>query len=306
MTDRWAGRRYRSALFVPGDQPHMLSRAQVRGADLLVLDLEDGVHHEMKHTARENLRRLLRDGMPGPSRVYVRLNPVEGGGEEDLEVLTGSMVDGLVIPKVDRPEDLAWARDGLERLNPRCRESGPTLIPLVESVGGLLHLEQLLAVDAPIEAVALGGEDFAADLGVRRSPEGMELLFPRAWISLWARQAGVAAIDGIFTDPGDVGGLVRETRSALQLGFSGKLLIHPAQIHPVHGVFEPSDEDIAWAVSVARAMDVAVASGKGVALVNGKMVDQPILKLAQAILLREEHCRGGARPSESPGEPLRA
>jgi citrate lyase subunit beta / citryl-CoA lyase len=268
-------------LFVPADRPDMLAKAQRLGADALLIDLEDAIVPEAKPAARQRLAQLLRDvRLAGPSTVCVRINAIDEGAYEDLAVLARCRVDAVVLPKAARPAELAQARAAVdERLG---QDTG--LVPQIESAAGVLALAELVQV-AGVDAIAFGGEDFCVDLGVARSEDSLELLAPRALLALHACAAGLPAIDTVWTAISDEAGLVREARTARQLGFSGKLLIHPAQIEPVRRVFTPSEQELAWARAVLSTR-LQADSEIGVHVVGGKMVDAPVLAQAERILAR--------------------
>jgi citrate lyase subunit beta/citryl-CoA lyase len=266
-----------TVLFVPADRPAMLDRAQERGADAVLVDLEDAVARDAKAPARAALReRLSAGGLAGPSAVCVRINAVDEGAQDDVEALAGLAIDALVLPKAAGAADVAAVRAVLDGLG----GASIGLIPQVESARGILGLGQLAAA-APITAIALGGEDLCVDLGVARGADSLELLVPRALVALHARALGLAAIDTVYTAIGDEAGLVREARVARQLGFSGKLLIHPAQVEPVRRAFAPSAEQVAWAEGV-----LGGGVGGGARVLDGAMVDAPVLAQAQRILSR--------------------
>jgi citrate lyase subunit beta/citryl-CoA lyase len=274
-------RKWQTVLFVPADRPDMLAKAQRLGADALLIDLEDAVAPEAKLTARQRLAELLRDvRLAGPSAVCVRVNGFGEGAQEDLAALAGCCVDAVVLPKAGRQTELRRVRVAIdERLG---EETG--LVPQVESATGVLAAAELVQVEG-VGAIAFGGEDFCVDLGVARSEDSLELLAPRALLALHACAAGVPAIDTVWTAISDESGLVREARVARQLGFSGKLLIHPSQIEPVRRVFRPSEQELEW----ARAVLSTRAQGDGavgVHVVEGKMVDAPVLAQAERILAR--------------------
>lgn len=274
-------RRWQTVLFVPADRPDMLVKAQRLGADALLIDLEDAVAAEAKEAARQRLAELLRDvRLAGPSAVCVRVNAIGEGADDDLAALAGCRVDAVVLPKASRPVELAQARTAVdERLG---ETTG--LVPQVESAAGVLAVAQLAEV-AGVDAIAFGGEDFCVDLGVCRSEDSTELLLPRALLALQACAAGLPAIDTVWTAIADEAGLEREARTARQLGFSGKLLIHPSQIEPVRRVFAPSEQELEWARAVLSTR--SQASGEvGVHVVDGKMVDAPVLAQAERILAR--------------------
>jgi citrate lyase subunit beta/citryl-CoA lyase len=264
-------------LFVPGDRPEMLAKAHTRGADAIVVDLEDAVAADAKASARERLGEQLAGDTPhaGSAAVCVRINAVGEGADDDLAALAGLPIDALVVPKAASPDELSRVRAAVD---PRV-----ALIAQVESACGIVALQEL--VDVPgLAALALGGEDLSVDLGVTRSEASLELLVPRALVALHARAAGLAAIDTVYTRLDDEPGLVREAGTARQLGFSGKLVIHPAQVQPVRRVFAPSGQEIAWARGVLDSG--ALDAGAGVRVVDGVMVDAPVMAQAVRILSR--------------------
>ncbi|HEV7943092.1 MAG TPA: CoA ester lyase [Solirubrobacteraceae bacterium] len=279
MVERPDPRGWQTILFVPADQPEMLEKAQSRGADAILVDLEDAIAPSGKPAARRALAGQLRAGaLAGDGAVCVRVNAVGEGVEEDLAALAGCQLDAVMLPK-------ATGRDDVERvraeIDTRLAASPATgLIPQVESVAGILQLGELATVHG-VSALAFGGEDFCVDLGVARSDDSLELFLPRALLALHARNHGLPAFDTVYTAIADEAGLVREATAARQLGFSGKLLIHPAQIAAVREVFAPSEEELAWARRV-----LTPAGGGGVRVVDGKMVDAPVLAQAERILTR--------------------
>jgi citrate lyase subunit beta/citryl-CoA lyase len=273
---------WRTILFVPADRPEMLVKAQRRGADAILIDLEDAIPTRAKAHARRVAREQLADGaLTGPSALCVRINAVGEGGVTDLRALAGLHIDAVVVPKAVDASALLRVRDELDDV--LADGEDVALIPQVESARGIVQLAELTSATR-IAAIALGGEDLCVDLGVSRSEKSLELLVPRALVSLHAHALGLAAIDTVYTAIDDEPGLVREATVARQLGFSGKLLIHPAQIEPVRRVFAPSKADVDWARRVL-ADDDAV---EGVRVVDGRMVDAPVIAQAERILGRAQ------------------
>jgi citrate lyase subunit beta / citryl-CoA lyase len=283
MAERRDPRGWQTILFVPADRPDMLAKAQGRGADALLVDLEDAIAPDGKAAARRTLAERVRDGaLAGPSAICVRVNAVGEGAEADLAALAGARIDAIVLPKAAEPAAVEQVRAGIDALIADGKAAA--LIPQVESVRGVLCAERLAATPG-VTALAFGGEDLCVDLGVARSEGSLELLVPRALVALHARAHDLPAIDTVYTAIGDEAGLVREATTARQLGFSGKLLIHPAQIEPVRRVFAPSDDELAWARRVLA--PAAGESGRGVRVVDGKMVDAPVIAQAERILARQ-------------------
>jgi citrate lyase subunit beta/citryl-CoA lyase len=277
-------RGWRTLLFVPADRPDMLAKAASRGADAIVVDLEDAIAPSAKAAARAALATHLREGvLADAAAVCVRVNAIGEGAEDDLAALAGCDLDAVMLPKVARCEVVEQARRAIDAGFEDSESIG--LVPQIESVRGILGLESL-ARTAGVSAVAFGGEDFCVDLGVARSEESLELLVPRALLGLHAHDAGLPAIDTVYTAIDDEVGLVREATIARQLGLSGKLLIHPAQVAPVRRVFTPSEEELAWARRVLATQSNGGGEDVGVHVVDGKMVDAPVIAQAERIVAR--------------------
>jgi citrate lyase subunit beta/citryl-CoA lyase len=281
---RTAVRDWRTLLFVPADRPEMLAKAAGRGADAIVVDLEDAVAPGAKRSARASLAACLDDGaLSASTPVCVRINPLGEGGEEDLVALAGQRLDAVMLPKAAGRDVVGQARKAIDSGFEGGERVG--LIPLVESASGILDVGSLARVEG-VSAVAFGGEDFCVHLGVERSAESLELLMPRALIGLHACDAGLPAFDTVYTAIDDEAGLVKEARTARQLGFSGKLLIHPGQVEPVRRAFTPSEEELAWARRVLATQSEVGEGDVGVHVLDGKMVDAPVVARAERILAR--------------------
>jgi len=273
-------RGWTTVLFVPADRPGMLAKAQTRGADAILVDLEDAIPLPGKAEARAALREAASDGtLEGPAAVCVRINAVGEGCDEDLEALADLTVDAVMLPKAASMHDVRAARWALDRFL-----ADPELVALVPQVESARAVANLGPVTTdPIDGLAFGGEDFCVDLGVTRSDDSVELLLPRALVALHACARGVAAIDTVYSAIGDEAGLIREATLARQLGFTGKLLVHPSQVEPVRRVFTPSDEQVEWA---RRILASGEEDASGVRVVDGRMVDAPVIAQAERILAK--------------------
>jgi citrate lyase subunit beta/citryl-CoA lyase len=155
---------------------------------------------------------------------------------------------------------------------------------MVETALGVLQAYDMARASPRVRALCLGGEDLARDLGAVRTSEGQELAYARAHVVLAARAAGVLAVDTVYTNLADLDGLLAEARRMRQLGYSGKLLIHPAQIEPVHRAFAPSQEEVAYARRVLEAFEAAEGRGEGVIALDGQMIDAPVVARAREVL----------------------
>lgn len=266
----------RSVLFSPGDQPELLRKAPESGADVVVFDLEDAVSPANKQAGREAVASVVTDPAFDPDcEVCVRV----GDARADLDVLTGKSlrVDLFMLPKAETAADVTELR-GL------CSEYGidRPVCALCETAAGVLNAKTIAAAE-PTAAVAFGAEDLAADIGANRTTEGTEVLYAREHVVLAASAADIDAIDTVFTAIDDTDGLTKETTFARDLGYDGKMAIHPAQIPVINDAFTPSDEQIEWA---KRVLDARETHDGGVFRVDEEMIDAPLIARAETILDR--------------------
>ncbi|MFC3674284.1 HpcH/HpaI aldolase/citrate lyase family protein [Ferrovibrio xuzhouensis] len=279
---------YRSYLFVPADSPRKLARAAESGADAVILDLEDAVAPANKAAARTGAARFLTQ--PAPMARFVRVNGLTTKlTEDDVAATAAAGPDGYVLPKCEGPDDI----EALAALI--ARHGGTESIGIMaigtETVRGLRRLMREDWSHPRLTALTWGGEDLSADMGAERNRDeaGMYLgpfQMARDQTLLAAIEAGVSAVDAVFTDFRDEAGLMREARAAKALGFTGKMAIHPAQVPVIHAAFRPEPAEVDWARAVIAALDV---TGEGVASLNGVMLDRPHLVRAHKIL--ERHAR---------------
>jgi citrate lyase subunit beta/citryl-CoA lyase len=271
----------RSVLFSPGDQPDLLRKAPDAGADTVVFDLEDAVAPERKADARRDVATVLTDASFDPScEVCVRVNADVSTAAADLDaVLEGDpRLDAVMVPKAESATDVRTIADLLA-------EHGAALpvIALCESARGVLHAEDIAATPA-VDAVAFGAEDLAADVGATRTEGSEEVSHARQHVVLAAAAADVDAIDTVFTDIEATDRLAEETGVAVQLGYDGKMAIHPAQVDVINEAFTPDPETVEWAERVLEAREAA--DGRGVFRVDGEMIDAPLVARAERVMER--------------------
>ncbi|WP_074792543.1 HpcH/HpaI aldolase/citrate lyase family protein [Haloferax larsenii] len=273
----------RSVLFSPGDRPELMRKAPSSGADVLVFDLEDAVAPGRKAEARAAVGNLLADdGFDPDAEVTVRVNPGEAGLEDIAAVCETHPPDALVVPKATDGTDVTNVAAAAREVGADC-----PVIPIVESAAGVLAAPEIAA--APdTTAVIFGAEDFAADVGATRTDEGTEVLYARERVVVATAAADVDAIDTLHVDYHDEEGLRKDARFGRELGYDGKLAIHPAQVGPINEAFSPDPEDVTWAKKVLRARDEANADDRGVFGVDGEMIDAPLIKQAENILDRAD------------------
>lgn len=273
-------RTLRSLLFMPGNNPGMLISGDVLGADALIFDLEDAVSLAEKDAARALVLESLKNVERRRSLVSVRINPLDSPyWQEDLRLILEGKPDALVVPKAT-PE-------ALSEIFVFCQAHKltlPTVWPLLESPQAIVSLAAFKESPLAISALLLGGEDYAASLGVSRTADSLELLYARTALLTHAKAFGWQAIDTPFTDTNDTDGMLRHAQFAKKLGFDGVLAIHPGQVSVIQDVYRPTEEDVRWAETVLSLNEEAKAEGLGVFSYEGKMVDRPILLRAERIV----------------------
>ncbi len=277
---------YRSVLYVPASNARALAKAQEVAADAVILDLEDAVAPSAKDLARQQLVALLRaPGAMGSKRCLVRVNGQDTPwGAADLASLAQLRCDGVVLPKVERPESVLQCR---EHLRPE-----QSLWLMIETPRGVQRVDDLCIAAPSIAGLILGSTDLAAALRARPGTARTPLLYAMQRIVCAARAAGIVAIDGIHRDLDDEEGLRIACEQGREMGFDGKSLIHPKSIAMANAVFSPSVEDCANAERVIAAVTAASEAGCGVAVVDGRLIEhmhvaeaERVLALAQAIAL---------------------
>jgi citrate lyase subunit beta/citryl-CoA lyase len=277
----------RSALYVPGDAADKLAKALTKGADELIVDLEDAVPQSGKEAARATVASWLDGLAPGTARprLWLRINP-GAQGHEDLRAVVAPGLTGVCVAKAEDPADLAELDALLTSLEKERSLPDPLqLIPLLES-GEALFRARELARSARVTRLQLGEADLAADLGVTPSPDGRELLWARSQVVAASAAARISPpIAPVSTDFRDLDALRESTESLRRLGFWGRACIHPAQIPVVHEVFTPSEEELAKARDIVARYDEALSTGSGVCLdASGRLIDEAVVRSARRLL----------------------
>ena len=279
----------RSLLFVPGDSLRKFEKARQTEADALILDLEDSVADDRKDAARFVVRDML-GAARGPQALYVRVNALDTGRTlADLAAVLTGRPHGIMLPKCESVDDVrkvsAWL-DGIEAalgLGP----GATRIIAIATETAKALHgLADYARAGPRLAGLMWGAEDLAAALGATSNSDGRGFTSPfrlaRDLCLIAARAAGVAPIDTVHTRIDDLEGLAREAADARRDGFSAKAVIHPRHVDTVNNAFAPTPAEIAWARQVVAAF--ARDTGAGVVTIDGKMIDKPHLRAAEAIL----------------------
>lgn len=277
----------RSWLFVPALRSHeWLPKAIATGADAVILDLEDATAPTERTRARESLRTLSIPDSDAPA-ILVRVNNAPEHLEDDLAAAVALGAHGVVVPRVDRAGQIGDICALLESFERRgTRKDRLAIIAMIETPRAVLSALEIADAHERIAGLAFGAGDLAAHLGVARSTDGSETALARETIVLAAAAAGVCAIDTPFLDIENVDGLRAEAREAFQLGFVGKLVIHPSHVPVVNEAFMPSDQEIARARGVLEAFERAISEGAGVTRYAGRMIDSPDAAQARRVLER--------------------
>ena len=276
----------RSMMFVPGNNPGMIRGASIYGADCLMFDLEDSVAITEKDAARFLVYNALTTIDYSPAEIVVRINDLESGlGIADLEAIVRARPDVIRLPKTATAKDVTDCEKEIERIE---KEAGipvgsTGMMAAIESAEGVLNAPQIAVSSKRLIGIALGAEDYVTDLKTTRA-DGTELAFARGMIVNAARMAGIDALDTVYSDVNNEEGFLHEVTTIKKMGFSGKSVINPRQIEPLHKAFRPSQKDIDKALAIMDAIREANAKGSGVASLKGKMIDKPVVARARYLL----------------------
>jgi citrate lyase subunit beta-like protein len=282
----------RAFLYVPGSDLHKIEKAAALGADCVVLDLEDGVAEGNKTAARQTIAAALHEVDFGISEKVVRVNGyLSGRSEEDLAAVLPAHPDGILLPKVDGVDQIRRIDSSIRHIEQASGwpEDSIALLVIVESALGMVNLETICCQSETtprLQALVFGAEDFVTDMGATRTPAALELLYARSRLVMYASAFGLQAIDLVTVNYKEGEVLEREATQGAQLGYSGKQVIHPAQIVPVQQIFTPSEKDIAAAEHILEEAKHFAEEGKGAFTLGNQMVDRPVIKRAESILER--------------------
>ncbi len=280
----------RALLFMPGDDRRKIEKGAALGADSVIMDLEDGLAFNRKVAGREAVTAALREVDFGRTERLVRINPVLPGGlyAADIETTAAAQPDGYVLPKVEHRRQIEEASRLLAQAE-RTHDYAAgyfQLLVIIESARGVVNLREIITGNPRLSAVIFGAEDLAGDLGAVRTPDGWEVFYARSAVVTYARAYGLDAIDTPYVHLENMDGLIAETEQAHYMGYNGKLAIHPRQVEPIQQVFTPKTEDIAQAQRLIDSYHAAQSSGNGVIVLDGKMVDGPMIRAAEQVLAR--------------------
>ncbi|MEA5137232.1 MAG: aldolase/citrate lyase family protein [Candidatus Fimivivens sp.] len=277
----------RSVLYASASNPANMAQAPLYRADCLVYDLEDSVSVSEKDAARFLVFNALHRPRISQSEMVVRVNGLDTPfGLQDLEAIVRAKPDLIRLPKCESPEIVRHVCDEISRIEKEAGiEEGSTgIMAIIETAFGLLNARETAMSSKRLVALSLGGEDFTASMKTTRTAKGAELYYARNAIALAARAAGIQAIDTVYADINDEDGLVEDTLSIKNIGYDGKVAIHPRQVDRINELFTPTDKEIDKAMRIFAAIREANARNSGVIALDGKMIDAPVVARAHRTL----------------------
>jgi len=270
-----------SRLYLPGNMPKMMLNAGIHHPNGVILDLEDSVAPDRKHEARFLIRNALRGiNFYGAERM-VRINQLPGG-LEDLKYVLPHHVHTLLVPKCESASQIHELEQEIEKIRKERQISHNIfMMPILESALGIEKAYEIATASEHVVAMAIGLEDYTADIGTRRTHEAKESFYARTRLVNACKAARIQAIDSVFSDVGDEQGLRNTVRESKSLGFEGMGCIHPRQIKVIHESFAPDEKEIEQAKKIVNAYYEAQEKGLGVVSLGTKMIDPPVVKRAQ-------------------------
>ncbi|MCX6248717.1 MAG: aldolase/citrate lyase family protein [Bacteroidetes bacterium] len=269
-----------SRLYLPGNTPSLMINAGIHRPDGIILDLEDAVAPDKKDEARYLVRNSLRGiDFYGAERM-VRINQGERG-LDDLDWIIPHNVNLILLPKCENADQVIAVNKKIEVIRKKTKQKNPVwIMPIIESALGVINAFTIASSAENVVSIAIGLEDYTADLGTQRTKEGKESFFARSMMVNAARAAGIQPIDSVFSDVGDMEGLKQNVLMSKAMGFDGMGCIHPRQIQLIHENFAPSAGEIEKAKKIVAAYHKATEQGLGVVSLGTKMIDPPVVKRA--------------------------
>ncbi len=261
----------RSVLYMPGSNARALEKAKTLPADALILDLEDAVAPEAKRDARGQVCDAVKAGGYGRREVIIRVNGLNTPwGYADLVAASTSGADAILLPKTENVESVRQAEMVMEANG---APADLAIWCMIETPRAILNAEAIASASPRVACLVMGTSDLTNDLRARHTPDRLPMLTSLSLCILAARAYGLAILDGVHLDLDDADGFERSCRQGLELGFDGKTLIHPKQIAAANRVFSPSPEEVEWSRRIIKAHADAVAEGRGIVVVDGKLVE---------------------------------
>ncbi|MFH0894865.1 MAG: aldolase/citrate lyase family protein [Bacteroidota bacterium] len=269
-----------SRLYLPGNTPNLMFNAGIHRPDGIILDLEDSVAPSKKKEAQLLVRNALCAVNYYGAERMVRINQVPAG-LDDLKYIVPHYVNLILVPKCESAEQIRQVEAEIEKIRKEYKVKYPIwLMPIIESALGVINAYEIAKASPNVVSLAIGLEDYTADIAARRTKEATESFFARSMVVNAARAAGIQPIDSVFSDVGDMEGLKNNVIASKGLGYEGMGCIHPRQIRVIHEYYAPDSAEIEKSKKIVLAFDEATAKGLGVVSLGTKMIDPPVVKRA--------------------------
>ncbi len=285
----------RSLMFVPAHNDRLMQSAARSNADVLLLDVEDSVQPiENKQIARNNIIKYVNEGVFDNRVLFPRINDRESGQLlKDVTQLSIKGVTGFMYPKARCGEDIYFIGKLLDTIeyDKGFRQGTFKLIPIIETTGAVMNIQDICKASPRVVAVAFGCEDYVTDLEGKHDIDGQSIFFARNMIVNGAHNCGVAAIDTVHIRVHDLDDLEHNLILSKKLGFDGMLILNPKELPLCHRYYSPSPEEVEWAEEMVQLTEESIREGKGVAVKDNKFIGPPMLKMAQDILKKNELCK---------------
>ena len=271
----------RSVLYMPGSNPRALDKAKTLAADGLIFDLEDAVAPDAKAAARDQVAAAIRAGGYGRREIIVRVNGLDTPwGRADLASVASCGAHAVLLPKV---ESAATIREAVTMLRQSGAPDDLAIWCMMETPRGILRAEEVATASPRVTGFVMGTSDLAKDLHAQHTPDRLPFVAALGHVMLVARAHNLVALDGVHLDLDDDAGFAAQCRQGLAFGFDGKTLIHPKNIATANTVFAPPADEIAWSRKIIAAHAAATTEGKGVVLVDGKLIERLHVDTAERI-----------------------
>lgn len=278
----------RSCLYMPGTNSRALNKARTLDADVIIMDLEDAVAPDSKPLAREQVMAAVAEGGYGHREVWIRINALASPwGSDDLSMAIAAQPDGIVLPKVEEPDDIQVINEALRSAN---LHGSTQLWAMIESPTAVLNILSIaqLGTITRLAGLIFGGNDLAKALGITVSADRLALQQSLSMIVLACRANALTAIDGVYNKIDDAEGLEAECIQGRAFGFDGKTVIHPSQLAICNRCFSPSNEELEHAQQIVTAFSQSANGNAGVLQIKGQMVERLHFEQAQQLLARQQ------------------
>ena len=276
----------RSVLYMPGSNARALEKGRSLAADALILDLEDAVAPDAKALARAQIAEAVEAGGYGGRELIVRVNALDSPwGRDDIAALAACGADAILLPKV---ESAAMVHEAAKLMDAAGAPAETAIMCMMETPRGMLHAEEVAGASERLSCLVMGTSDLVKDLHASHTGARLPVLTALSLCLLAARACGLAIVDGVHLDLNDDEGFAAVCRQGKMLGFDGKTLIHPKTIAKANEVFAPSDEEVAFSHRIIAAHAEAAAQGKGVVVVDGKLIENLHVENAQRLVALAE------------------